>query len=136
MADEERKPQTLRDAAENLLIAIGMGWDLDGCVENLRAALEQSDAEPVRVFAKAVLHGDGEHKAWLIEAAEAFIAGKPLPPPRGKGTKQSDAELPKDLYSGVFRGPDWPNGVFDPPPLPDASKPLDFEPSGLGNSTG
>lgn len=49
-------------------------------------------SDPVRVFAKAVLHGDDEHKAWLLEAAEAFIAGKPLPPPRGKGTKQSDAE--------------------------------------------
>lgn len=34
------------------------------------------------------------HKLRLAqeEAAEAFIAGKPLPPPRGKGTKQSDAE--------------------------------------------
>jgi hypothetical protein len=41
-------PQTLRDAAENLLIAIGMGWDLNGCAENLRAALAQPDAEPTR----------------------------------------------------------------------------------------
>jgi hypothetical protein len=43
----------------------------------------------VRAFAKAVLHGDDEHKAWLLEAAEAFIAGEPLPAPRGKGTRQS-----------------------------------------------
>jgi hypothetical protein len=56
VADQERlraqsdaepvQPQTLRDAAENLLIAIGMGWDIDGCVESLRAAIAQSDAEP------------------------------------------------------------------------------------------
>jgi hypothetical protein len=45
--EESAQPQTLRDAAENLLIAIGMGWDLNGCAENLRAALAQSDAEPV-----------------------------------------------------------------------------------------
>jgi hypothetical protein len=40
-------PQALRDAAENLLIAVGMGWDIEGCVDNLRDALAQSDAEPV-----------------------------------------------------------------------------------------
>lgn len=34
-------PQSVRDAAENLLIAIGMGWDIDGCAENLRTALER-----------------------------------------------------------------------------------------------
>jgi hypothetical protein len=56
------------------------------------AALAQSGAEPVRAFAKAVLHGDDEHKAWLLEAAEAFIAGNPSPAPRGKGTQQPDAE--------------------------------------------
>jgi hypothetical protein len=55
------------------------------------AAISPSNAEPVRAFAKAVLHGDDEHKAWLLEASEAFIAGEPLPAPRGKGT-QSDAE--------------------------------------------
>jgi hypothetical protein len=57
------------------------------------AALVQSDAEPVRAFAKAVLHGDNEHKAWLLEAAEAFIEGKPLPEPRGKGTAPPHREL-------------------------------------------
>lgn len=40
----------------------------------------------VMEFAEAVLHGDGEHRAWLMEAAEAFIVKRPLPPPRGKGT--------------------------------------------------
>lgn len=64
--------EPLRNDAKNLLPLI------DG-------ALVQSDAEVVRAFAKAMLHGDDEHKAWLLEAAEAFIAGNPLPPPRGKG---------------------------------------------------
>src|SRR5690242_9315440 len=45
-----------------------------------------SDDERIRAFAKAILHGDDEHREWLTEAAEAFIAGTPLPPPRGKGT--------------------------------------------------
>jgi hypothetical protein len=58
-------------------------------------ALAQSDAEPllyemfrrnVLSFAQAILHGDDEHKAWLMEAAEAFASYKPLPPTRGKGT--------------------------------------------------
>lgn len=46
------------------------------------------DAERVglREFAKAILHGDDDHRAWLTEAAEAFISGDPMPPPRGKGT--------------------------------------------------
>jgi hypothetical protein len=54
-------------------------------LQALRKLPAQSDAEPVQAFAKAVLHGDDEHKAWLLEAAGAFIAGNPLPAPRGKG---------------------------------------------------
>lgn len=34
---------------------------------------------PVISFARAVQHGDDEHRRWLMEAAEAFVAGKPLP---------------------------------------------------------
>lgn len=37
---------------------------------------------PVRDFAKAILHGDQNHRAWLLEAAEAFINGEPVPPPK------------------------------------------------------
>jgi hypothetical protein len=55
-------------------------------LQNELKGVSQSDTEPVRAFAKAVLHGDDEHKAWLTEAAEAFISNKPLPSPRGKGT--------------------------------------------------
>ena len=36
----------------------------------------------VLAFAEAVLHGDDEHRAWLIEAAECWMAGRNLPAPR------------------------------------------------------
>lgn len=36
----EARAGKMGEAGENLLIAIGMGWDLDGCVEVLRAALQ------------------------------------------------------------------------------------------------
>jgi hypothetical protein len=58
--------------------------------------------EPVRAFAKAVLHGDDEHKAWLLEAAEAFIDRKPLPAQRGRGA-QSDAEPVRSNRRGDTR---------------------------------
>ncbi len=41
-------------------------------------------AEAVRGFAKAVLHGDDVHREWLLEAAEAYATGQPLPPARSK----------------------------------------------------
>lgn len=31
----------IKDAAENLIIAIGMGWDLAGCIERLQTALSK-----------------------------------------------------------------------------------------------
>lgn len=36
----------------------------------------------VRDFARAALHGNDVHRAWLLEAAEAFKAGRPLPQSR------------------------------------------------------
>src|SRR3954468_18360273 len=56
-------------------------------------------ADSVRRFARAILHGDEDHRAWLIEAAEAFIAGKQMPEPRGGGMPTSpelDAEKERD----------------------------------------
>lgn len=38
----------------------------------------------IRQFALAILHGDNDHREWLLEAAEAFITGKPMPAPRNK----------------------------------------------------
>lgn len=37
----------------------------------------------IRDFTHKVLHGDEEHKGWLLEAAECYLKGVPLPPPRG-----------------------------------------------------
>lgn len=37
----------------------------------------------VRNFARAIQHGSDDHRAWLVEAAEAFVNGERLPPPRG-----------------------------------------------------
>jgi hypothetical protein len=48
--------------------------------------LSPKQAKAVREFAQAVLHGDDEHRAWLMEAADAFIAGR-VPAPRGKGVQ-------------------------------------------------
>jgi hypothetical protein len=36
----------------------------------------------VTAFAEAILHGDDEHRAWLLEAAKAWNERKPLPPVR------------------------------------------------------
>jgi hypothetical protein len=43
-------------------------------------------------FVNLILHGDDIHKAWLREAGEAFILGKPLPPAR-KGLEPRKLEL-------------------------------------------
>lgn len=40
--------------------------------------------EKVREFARAILHGDDEHRAWLLEAAEEFVIGNPPPAARDK----------------------------------------------------
>jgi hypothetical protein len=37
-----------------------------------------------------ILHGDQGHQAWLIKAAEAFIAGKRLPKPPAKAKLTGD----------------------------------------------
>jgi hypothetical protein len=39
----------LEEALGNLLIAIGMGWDLDGVVAQAQAILEQTHADPPKV---------------------------------------------------------------------------------------
>ncbi|MCD1645293.1 hypothetical protein [Aurantimonas coralicida] len=35
----------VRDAADNVVIAYGMGWDMDGVIDNLRQALSASEAQ-------------------------------------------------------------------------------------------
>jgi hypothetical protein len=45
--------------------------------------LTENEARVVREFTFNILHGDNEHRDWLTEACEAFIAGVPLPKVRG-----------------------------------------------------
>ncbi len=43
--------------------------------------LPRGDHRGIREFATAILHGDQAHKDWLLDAAEAFVAGKRVPKP-------------------------------------------------------
>lgn len=40
--DVEAKIAELADKAENLVIAIDMGWDLNGCVEDMKKAIDRA----------------------------------------------------------------------------------------------
>lgn len=42
------------------------------CIADRKSAVE------VRAFAKAILHGDEKHRAWLLRAAEQFINHEPI----------------------------------------------------------
>lgn len=71
----------------------------DGRFETILSALQPAaereregvEGEVMR-FAKAVLHGDDEHRAWLMAAAVAFVAGEDPPPPTGKGKSEASLE--------------------------------------------
>jgi hypothetical protein len=90
----------------------------------------QSQAEPLIAgarlrdeFLPAILHGDDEHRAWLTAAVEAFIAGEPVPPPTGKGTKETRiAELEQLVEAARTPAGGWTRatlaewGVPWPPP--------------------
>lgn len=41
----------------------------------------------IEVLLEGLLHGDNEHREWLTEAVYAWAEGKPMPSPRGSGTK-------------------------------------------------
>jgi len=38
---------------------------------------------------EGILHGDEEHREWLTEAIYNWADGKPIPEPRGSGTKDN-----------------------------------------------
>jgi len=42
-------------------------------------------------FARAALHGDEEHQAWLLDAASAWIDGRPLPAVAGGSRARAEA---------------------------------------------
>lgn len=45
------------------------------------------DNNKVKEFATAILHGDEVHKEWLLEAADKFVKGEPVPEPRQKAVE-------------------------------------------------
>jgi hypothetical protein len=50
----------------------------------------QIQAEDLDNFLNGILHGDEEHREWLTEATyNFFVYDKPIPEPRGSGTKDS-----------------------------------------------
>lgn len=61
-------------------------WDgLPCCASGLtpEKCQEYIGEHPVIQFVKTILHGNEEHQAWLIEAAENFVKGRAIPERRG-----------------------------------------------------
>lgn len=50
-------------------------------IEQVAGFLQEEVAAAVRDFARAIAHGDAQHRQWLREAAERFVDGLPLPNP-------------------------------------------------------
>jgi len=81
----------------------------DPRIIELKKRIESSTAQPQRSeqewqhkiadFVNLILHGDDEHKAWLREAGEAFMFGKPIPPSRHK--RFACAYCHRGMESGV-----------------------------------
>lgn len=71
---------------------------------------DTSIATAVIEFATAIKHGDPVHQAWLAEAAECFVAGKPLPAPRSKPPVAGTAIDEKALEAASYVYEDAPRG--------------------------
>ena len=71
-------------ALEIILPHVECEIDTEETCRRLSTALRKAKADGVKEFALAVLHGDDIHRAWLIEAAECFTNGQPLPPARSR----------------------------------------------------
>jgi len=59
--------------------------------------MTEDEKSRVEDFAEAILHGDEQHRAWLLEAAEAFNTGEPLPEPKTTATQVRINELKDTL---------------------------------------
>lgn len=88
-ADEELQPYLDGKAIQNdgrvhLDISFNELKKLRAALRTWNEAPAQCDAKSAAVlnFARAILHGDDVHRQWLLEAAQAFVTGEPLPPPR------------------------------------------------------
>jgi hypothetical protein len=51
----------------------------------LAKTIKKERDNAVRLFSQLILHGDEEHRQWLLSAAECFISSTDMPPPRGGG---------------------------------------------------
>ena len=67
----------------------------------------ETAAAAVQRFAEAILHGDNDHRAWLLNAAKAFVDGKPIPEMRGNTL----GDTPVRIWSGQWQGY-WRQGGF------------------------
>lgn len=56
--------------------------------------VSETPAGQVRAFAAYILHGDEHHRAWLLAAAEAFIADEPLPAHRSPDRNINEPPAP------------------------------------------
>lgn len=56
---------------------------------------ERRSAGAILEFTNLILHGDAEHRRWLMEAANAYLDGNPLPPPRSVSPAQPEAGTPE-----------------------------------------
>lgn len=54
-------------------------------------------------FANAILHGDDEHRAWLVEAADYFVKGGKVPRPRSQAPITPDQPNIRALLSDCHR---------------------------------
>lgn len=65
----------------------------------------------VLMFAKAILHGDAEHRKWLMEAAKAYSYGQPLPPARNGSGLIKDEPVIRDIPHWNKVGQGTPLGI-------------------------
>ena len=75
--------------------------ELDAARSQGVRARAESRAETARQFTEAIVHGDDEHRAWLREAAEAFIAGAPMPPPRSRLRPPTATGVDRDIAQRI-----------------------------------
>ena len=65
-----------------LELAEGLDWEYQH-IPQTHTIIFTDIKHPILRFTEAILHGDEEHQAWLLEAAQCFIEGKPIPDRRG-----------------------------------------------------
>jgi hypothetical protein len=60
----------------------------------------------INTLLEGILHGDDEHREWLTEAIHCWNENKPIPSPRGSGTKDNlykEIERLKQIINGQIK---------------------------------